>query len=102
MGFSPTLSVDPTLLSSGNSFKCHVEALSLQPMEQYVSINLIDDVLHCYCLFLLFVWCPSMTIDVSVQYNGGLLPDIVVLLTQCYYHRETHLNATKRFCLCSL
>ena len=32
-------------------------------------------------LFLLFFWCPCMAINVSVQYNGGLLPDIV-LLTQ--------------------
>ena len=51
--------VDPMLLPSGNPFKYHVEAL-------------------------------------SVQYNGGLLPDIV-LLTQCYYHRETRLNA---MCVC--
>ena len=35
------------------------------------------------------------------QYNGGLLPDII-LLTQCYYHRGTRLNAMKRFCICSL
>ena len=28
---------------------------------------------------------------ISVQYNGGLLPDIV-LLTQGYYHRGTRLN----------
>ena len=35
---------------------------------------------------------------VSVQYNGGLLPDIV-LLTQGYYHRRTYLNAMKRFCI---
>ena len=28
--------------------------------------------------------------DVSVQYNGGLLPDIM-LLTQCYFHRGTRL-----------
>ena len=27
-----------------------------------------------------------MAIDVSVQYNGGLPPDII-LLTQCYDHR---------------
>ena len=27
-------------------------------------------------LFLLFVWCPCMAINVSVQYNVGLLPDI--------------------------
>ena len=39
--------------------------------------------------------------NVSVQYNGGLLPDIV-LLTQCYYHRGTRLSATKKFFLCSL
>ena len=40
--------------------------------------------------------------DVSVQCNGGLLPDII-LLTQCYYHhRGTRLNAMKRLCLCSL
>ena len=38
---------------------------------------------------------------ISVQYNGGLLPDII-LLTQCYFHRGTRLNAMKRFCFCSL
>ena len=42
-----------------------------------------------------------MAINVSVQYNGGILPDII-LLTQCYHHRGTRLNAMKRFCLCSL
>ena len=42
-----------------------------------------------------------MVINVSVQYNGGLLPDII-LMTQYYYHRVTRLNAMKRFCICSL
>ena len=42
-----------------------------------------------------------MANNVSVQYNGGLLPDIVLLI-QRYYYRGTHLNSTKRFCLCSL
>ena len=42
-----------------------------------------------------------MAINVNVQYNGGLLPEIV-LLTQCYYHRGTRLKAMKRFCICSL
>ena len=30
-------------------------------------------------LFLLFLWCPCMAINnvVSVQYNGGLLPNII-------------------------
>ena len=39
-------------------------------------------------LFLMFFLCPCMAIDVNVQYNGGLLPDII-LLTQCYLHRGT-------------
>ena len=45
--------------------------------------------------------CPCMAINVNVQYNGGLLPDII-LLTQCYLHRGTCLTAMKRFCICSL
>ena len=32
-----------------------------------------------------------MAIDVSVQYNGGLLPDMI-LLTQCFCHRGTRLK----------
>ena len=52
-------------------------------------------------LFLLFFWCPCMAINVSVEYNGGLLPDII-LLTQCYFHQGTRLNAMKRFCIRSL
>ena len=55
-------------------------------------------------LFLMFFWCPCMAINVNVQYNGGLLPDIdIILLTQCYLHRGTCLNAMKSFfCICSL
>ena len=53
---------------------------------------LFDDVLFC----LPFCWYPCMAINVSVQYDGGFLPDII-LLTQCYYHRGTRLNAMKRF-----
>ena len=33
-----------------------------------------------------------MAINTSVQYNGGLLPDIIILLSQGYYHRGTRLN----------
>ena len=40
-------------------------------------------------LFLLFFWRPCMAINVNVQYNGGLLPDII-LLTQCL---KKNLNA---------
>ena len=42
-----------------------------------------------------------MAINVRVQYNVGLLPDII-LLTQWDHHRGTRLNAMKRFCICSL
>ena len=36
-----------------------------------------------------------MAIDVvSVQYNGGLLP-VIIMLTLCHYHRGTRLNAMK-------
>ena len=51
--------------------------------------TLFDDVLHyCFCFVFAFcmVSCPCMVINnVSVQYNGGLLADII-LLTQCYYN----------------
>ena len=53
---------------------------------------MFDDVLQRFCF--------RMAINVSVQYNDGLLPDIIQL-TQCYYHRGTRLNAMKRFCICS-
>ena len=52
-------------------------------------------------LFFMVFWCPCMAMNVSVQYNGGLLPDII-LLTQFYFHRGTRSNDVKRFCICSL
>ena len=56
---------------------------------------MFDDVLECF-LFLLFFWCPCMAINVRVQYDGGLLPDII-LSTQCQYRSGTRLNAMKIF-----
>ena len=35
-------------------------------------------------LFLTFFWCTCMAINVNIQYNGGLLPDII-LLTHIYF-----------------
>ena len=46
-------------------------------------------------------WWLYMVINISVQYNGGLLPDII-LLTQCFLHRGTCLNTMKIICICSL
>ena len=42
-----------------------------------------------------------MVINISIQYNGGFLPDII-LLTQGYYHRGTRLNTMEWLCLYSL
>ena len=42
-----------------------------------------------------------MAVNVNVQHNGGLLPDII-LLSLCYFHRGTRLNAMERFCICYL
>ena len=42
-----------------------------------------------------------MVINISVQYNGGFLPDII-LLTQNYLHRDIRLNFMKKLCICSL
>ena len=60
---------------------------------------MFDDV--PFFLSSLFFCCPCMAINVSVQCNGGLLPDII-LLTHYYCHRGTRLNAKKRFCIRSL
>ena len=61
-------------------------------MKQYIITTMLDVVPYIVSvLFLLFVWCPCMEVNVSVHYNGGLLPDII-LLTQCYYHRGTRLK----------
>ena len=67
----------------------------------YIITNLFNYVLQCLCF--VFVWCPCMAINVvvSVQHNGGFLPDII-LLGQTYYHRGIILNAMKRFCIRSL
>ena len=47
-------------------------------------------------LFLLAFWCPCMAINVSIQYNGGFLTD-VILLTQCYLHRGTRIIPGRRY-----
>ena len=38
-----------------------------------------------------------MAINVSVQYNGVFLLDMILLTQCCYYHRGTRLNVMKRF-----
>ena len=44
---------DPRLLPSGNPFKYHVEALTLQPIYEtvlyYIITTMFDVVPHCFC-----------------------------------------------------
>ena len=44
-------------------------------------ITVVDPGILFCLLFLMFFSCPYMAINVNVQYNGGFLPDII-LLTQ--------------------
>ena len=53
-----------------------------------------------FTTLFLIVWCSCMAINESVQYNAGLLPDII-LLTQCYFYRGTRLYTMIRFWICS-
>ena len=60
-----------------------------------------NPIVFCIQNVFVFVGCPCMATNVSVQYNVGFLHGII-LLTQCYYHRGTRLKAMKRFLICSL
>ena len=79
--FSLQYNNDPRLVPSGNSVTYYVEAWLIQPMKQYIITTRFDDVLPCFRFVFAFVWCTCMAMIVSVSYNGGLLPDIL-LLTQ--------------------
>ena len=59
----------------------------LLPVLWYLWMVLVVICTAMFLFVLKFFWCPCMASNVSVQYNGGLFPDII-LLTQCYYHRE--------------
>ena len=63
--------------------------VSIIILYKYLSL-LFDDVLFC----LPFCWCPCMAINVSVQYDGGFLPDII-LLTQCYHQIRRRRRAAR-------
>ena len=38
-----------------------------------------------------------MAVNLSLQYNGGLLPDIILLTQGFYHHRGTRLNTCNGF-----
>ena len=67
-----------------------------KPLFLYGSIVLLSTLISTILVTMYYNSCGMlgyywwllcmMVINVSVQYNGGLLPDII-LLTQCYFHR---------------
>ena len=55
-------------------------------------IDISTILLQCTTVGMLgYDWWLCMVTNVSVQYNGGFLPDII-LLTPGYYHRGTRFN----------
>ena len=52
-----------------------------------IDISTIPLTVFMFC----YDWWPCMVININAQYNGGFLPDII-LLTQDYYHWGTRLN----------
>ena len=67
--------------TSGESVETPCSGFLFIAFVMYIATTMCDGVLHCLC----------MVINISVQYNGGLLPDII-LLTQGYYQWGTRLN----------
>ena len=53
----------------------------LEELLLYLSLELLVQK-YCIITSMLLFWCPYMVINISVQCNGGLLPDII-LLTLC-------------------
>ena len=49
----------------------------------YYHFNYVRD-----CLQVCFVWWPCMAMNVSVQYNGGLLPDIILFKEKIRPHLD--------------
>ena len=78
-----------------------LKAITIIIFDGTIIILFLTDFIMYYNVLFCLVWCPCVAINVSVQRNGGFLPDII-LLTQCYYHRGTRLNTMKKFCICSL
>ena len=83
-----------TRLTTSTLWLC-IYSLNILPLPCVMAYYIV------YGVLLMLFSCPCMTINVSIQYNGGFLPDII-LLTQCYFHQVTCLNAMKRFLICSL
>ena len=59
-------------------YQSNLGIVAILPISRMILLKAIS----CIITSLLLFWCPYMVINVSVQCNGGLLPDII-LLTLC-------------------
>ena len=74
--------------------------LILITMHSHQSYPNLTTVIHSYeysstiDFFLLFFWCPCMAIDLSVQYNNELLPDIMYVVVVVVFFTLTDRAST--------
>ena len=77
------------------SILVYILLLTQAPIPVCLDDTIIDSstilVTMYYCGYVGYDWWLCMVINISVQYSGGLLPDII-LLTQGYYQWGTRLN----------
>ena len=81
-GFSPYILLFTQAPNLIWFYRTNIDIISTILLTMYYSV------LFMFC----YDWCwPCMMINISVEYNDGFLPDII-LLTQGYYHWGTRLN----------
>ena len=72
------------------AFYCLPKPLSLYAL-MVLLLTLVPSSYLCIAVVMLgYDWWLCLVINISVEYNGGLLPDII-LLTHGYYHWGTRL-----------
>ena len=68
----------------------------------YIITTLLTNMYYSVLYFAMFGGSAWRLIYISVQYNGGLLPDIILLTQDYYYHRGIRLNTMQWLCLYSI
>ena len=74
-----------TLVNFSPTFYCLPKPLFLYGSMVLLSTFVLSSELCTTVFMFCYDWWLCMVINISVQYNDGFLPDII-LLTQGYYH----------------
>ena len=84
--------VQYTIVDFSPTFYCLPnQALPLVRFDGNIFSMVLCTTVVVVAVMLGYDWWPCMVVNISVQYNGGFLPDIIPL-TQSYYHWGTRLN----------